>query len=69
MSRISRILVGLTATLVLVVVVGCPVSAPNPGGDGSTPIGPPGAGTYTFCFWNVENLFDDQDDRRTTKGD
>ena len=28
-----------------------------------------GAGTYLFCFWNVENLFDDQDDSRKTKGD
>src|SRR3954468_24820910 len=26
-------------------------------------------GEYFFCFWNVENLFDDQDDNRTTKGD
>ncbi len=33
-------------------------------------VGPPaglnldGSGTFQFCFWNVENLFDDQDDRR-----
>src|SRR5262245_49701739 len=24
---------------------------------------------YLFCFWNVENLFDDQDDHRTGPGD
>jgi endonuclease/exonuclease/phosphatase family metal-dependent hydrolase len=25
--------------------------------------------SYQFCFWNVENLFDDQDDHRTQPGD
>src|SRR5262249_8547364 len=29
----------------------------------------PKAGTYLFCFWNVENLFDDVDDHRKSKGD
>lgn len=24
---------------------------------------------YLFCFWNVENLFDDRDDQRTGQGD
>ena len=27
------------------------------------------AGSYLLCFWNVENLFDDQDDGRRTRGD
>jgi endonuclease/exonuclease/phosphatase family metal-dependent hydrolase len=27
------------------------------------------AGEYLFCFWNVENLFDDRFDRRTGPGD
>src|SRR5258708_6573892 len=27
------------------------------------------AGSYLFCFWNAENLFDDVDDHRKTKGD
>lgn len=26
-------------------------------------------GSYLFCFWNVENLFDDRDDRRGGPGD
>ncbi|MGL4555286.1 MAG: endonuclease/exonuclease/phosphatase family protein [Gemmataceae bacterium] len=26
-------------------------------------------GEYSFCFWNVENLFDDRDDARTKRGD
>jgi endonuclease/exonuclease/phosphatase family metal-dependent hydrolase len=26
---------------------------------------PAGPGEYLFCFWNVENFFDDQDDRRS----
>ncbi len=25
---------------------------------------PDGSGEYLFCFWNVENLFDDRDDKR-----
>ncbi len=29
----------------------------------------PEAGSYLFCFWNVENLFDDRDDGRTGPGD
>jgi endonuclease/exonuclease/phosphatase family metal-dependent hydrolase len=28
-----------------------------------------GARDYLFCAWNVENLFDDQNDRRTAAGD
>lgn len=30
---------------------------------------PAGPGEYLLCFWNVENLFDDRDDRRTQRGD
>jgi hypothetical protein len=38
--------------------------------DGGKPDGTPAkAGSYLFCFWNVENLFDDSDDGRKTKGD
>src|SRR5262249_29463870 len=33
-----------------------------------TPITRPEAG-YSFCFWNVENLFDDKDDGRIQKAD
>jgi endonuclease/exonuclease/phosphatase family metal-dependent hydrolase len=40
----------------------------NDKGD-SAPAGTPGTGTYLLCFWNVENLFDDQDDDRHTRGD
>jgi endonuclease/exonuclease/phosphatase family metal-dependent hydrolase len=28
-----------------------------------------GPGEYLFCFWNVENLFDDRNDHRTGPGD
>lgn len=34
-----------------------------------TPVSDPGSGQYLFCFWNVENLFDDRDDGRQTKAD
>src|SRR5262245_50863646 len=54
-----------------------PGPAPQPGPDGEEgPAWPgrggpgdPGPGGYLFCFWNVENLFDDQDDQRHTRGD
>lgn len=43
------------------------------GGDGTPPVaappGPGGAGSYLFCFWNVENLFDDRDDKRNNIDD
>jgi endonuclease/exonuclease/phosphatase family metal-dependent hydrolase len=41
-----------------------PPSAP-PDGQPSPPVAETGQpGEYLFCFWNVENLFDDQEDRR-----
>ncbi len=36
---------------------------------GTESSGSPGSRSYLFCFWNVENLFDDQDDGRTQAGD
>jgi hypothetical protein len=38
---------------------------PGPGPGGGAAWGP---GQYVFCFWNVENLFDDRDDGRTGPG-
>ncbi len=38
-------------------------------GEPGTPAGPTAtvpAGDYLFCFWNVENLFDDRDDGRNS---
>lgn len=49
----------------LFLIVGCDVFAPPQ--NQSTPKQPRDG--YHFCFWNVENLFDDQDDNRKTKGD
>ena len=68
MSRSLRHLVGLTAMLGLLLLAGCPGPAPAPN-DNDPNDKTPGARTYLFCFWNVENLFDDQDDSRKTKGD
>ena len=58
--------------LVVLVVIGVAVwyvatqlpRSPHPGQDPVTGTNPDGSGTYLFCFWNVENLFDDTDDRR-----
>ena len=41
-----------------------PAAPVAPGADPATLLNPDGSGTFLFCFWNVENLFDDQDDRR-----
>jgi len=35
----------------------------------AAPASDPGPGKYLFCFWNVENLFDDVEDGRTGQGD
>jgi endonuclease/exonuclease/phosphatase family metal-dependent hydrolase len=79
-----RLAVALTGLVVVVVGVLVLKNLPPPGGDGTTPppdggsterrgeqppVRDPGAGTYTFCFWNVENLFDDRNDGRTGPGD
>ncbi len=41
---------------------------PEPGGNGNIPppaaAFPPGSKSVVFCVWNMENLFDDQDDHR-----
>ncbi len=39
---------------------------PTPEPPASTPVAP---GTVAFMFWNVENLFDDRDDRRNSTDD
>ncbi len=62
----------LPIALGLAMLAGCqgppdavPGPAPKPG-EVATTTQP---GDYLFCFWNVENLFDDQDDGRKTRGD
>ena len=53
----------LLAPVLLLFVIGCPSLGLKDGGE-------PAAGdSYLFCFWNVENLFDDHLDGRTQKAD
>jgi endonuclease/exonuclease/phosphatase family metal-dependent hydrolase len=53
--------ISLAVLLLALSTVGCPqFSTPNGSGE---------AGDYLFCFWNVENLFDDQNDGRENKAD
>lgn len=47
----------VVSTIVIVVLAGCPSRQTN---KDPKHAGPPG--TYLFCFWNVENFYDDQDD-------
>lgn len=66
---------GVAAGLVGLLLVGLLIlKARQPGGGGGDAVpvpqlSDPGPGTYTFCFWNVENLFDDKDDGRSAAGD
>lgn len=38
-------------------------------GDKKPGLNIPGGNEFLFCFWNVENLFDDKNDGRTGQGD
>jgi hypothetical protein len=60
-----RFLLLAVALLAVVAVVSC---TGLPAGDGGkTTSGKDGeAQEYLFCFWNVENLFDDKDDKRNS---
>jgi endonuclease/exonuclease/phosphatase family metal-dependent hydrolase len=54
----------LTTFLCGLILVGCSANSERAGG------GPEGSSkSYLFCFWNVENLFDDHVDGRTNKAD
>jgi endonuclease/exonuclease/phosphatase family metal-dependent hydrolase len=57
-SRLPRALLALLPLLLLALVLALRSKAPP--GDGQT---------YLFCFWNVENFFDDSDDGRKGPGD
>jgi endonuclease/exonuclease/phosphatase family metal-dependent hydrolase len=53
----------LLVPFLLLTLPGCPILD-------STPVEATGAETsYLFCFWNVENLFDDHLDNRSNKAD
>jgi len=51
-----RSAVGIVAIACLVACMGRSAPEPAPPANDAT--------SYHFCFWNVENLFDDQDDKR-----
>jgi endonuclease/exonuclease/phosphatase family metal-dependent hydrolase len=59
---------GIAVLIVLLLVaLGSWYSSRAPSGPATTQTA--GPGEYLFCFWNVENLFDDQDDQRKNPGD
>lgn len=62
-----KLQIGLAVLALLGVVIWFIIqSTRSPHGDQPPVTGtnPDGSGTYLFCFWNVENLFDDADDDR-----
>jgi endonuclease/exonuclease/phosphatase family metal-dependent hydrolase len=59
MTRTCRTLTLFIPFLTLVALAGCPAKDTH---KDPKQAGPPG--TYLFCFWNVENLYDDNDDPR-----
>ena len=60
----SRRRISLVALLAL--ICGAAFSACSPETASVTPLA---SDDYLFCFWNVENLFDDHDDGRQNKAD
>ncbi len=61
--QVALVILALVAAVIWLVVTYWPRShpaAPPPAAGAN----PDGSGTYQFCFWNVENLFDDRDDHR-----
>jgi endonuclease/exonuclease/phosphatase family metal-dependent hydrolase len=59
----ARVAVGLLLIGVIVYALSC---SPQSGTQPTQPSeqGPPGSKTVLFCHWNMENLFDDHDDKR-----
>lgn len=55
---------GLFTCFIIISLAGCPQNPPPPAAPTAN-----SPGEYLFCFWNVENLFDDQKDHRTGPGD
>jgi len=54
------LIVALVGLVLLVASLGGPSSSTSPAAPS-----PGGAGSYLFCFWNLENFFDDREDHRT----
>jgi endonuclease/exonuclease/phosphatase family metal-dependent hydrolase len=61
--RFLTLLLGVSLTLTAV-VLGC-----NNDPGTARPAQPGAPTSYLFCFWNVENFFDDRDDNRKGPGD
>jgi endonuclease/exonuclease/phosphatase family metal-dependent hydrolase len=62
-ARWFALLAGLLPALALA-LAGCKQGAGTNGPPGGDPAAPGGPATYLFCFWNVENFFDDRIDKR-----
>src|SRR5947207_3242379 len=62
-KRISPIVLALIALVIVIVIRGLrPRDNDKPDPAKTAPAA--AAGEYLFCFWNVENLFDDKGDKR-----
>jgi endonuclease/exonuclease/phosphatase family metal-dependent hydrolase len=65
-ARRLPFLISLLAALGL---AGCTQPSGQAPAPGATPADPGGPAKYLFCFWNVENFFDDKFDDRKGPGD
>src|SRR5438477_2742869 len=61
-KRVSPIVLALIALAIVIVFRELRNANDKPGPDKAAPAA--AAGEYLFCFWNVENLFDDKGDNR-----
>jgi hypothetical protein len=75
-STVTRQMIGalvliFVAVALVLLVLPRPNRPPWPDGEPGpgAPEAPAGPGEYLFCFWNVQDLFDDSDDNRKGQGD
>src|SRR5262249_59322339 len=59
----------LLSLLAALGLAGCTQPSGQVPAPGASPADPGGPAKYLFCFWNVENFFDDQLDHRKGPGD
>jgi endonuclease/exonuclease/phosphatase family metal-dependent hydrolase len=62
--QVALLVLAAVAVVAWFIVSNLPHGGPGANQPPVTGTNPDGSGTYLFCWWNVENLFDDRDDNR-----